>query len=934
MLRPGVNAPRIIRHPLSTSNAGRSQADKENSSTAASRSRSSSADAPPGDALGKRSRSDEGIEDPDSNLSWAPRKKPSRTDPLVGHGRHFGRTIHAFCRIFPLIKDGLSRQLRFQAGVLNEEELSDKEWIEHEIFQELLDLNPGLQNRILKSSGDELHYIADMLNKGSSGARADDTKSLKSTDRGFYHDATGALLCPATLDWNDPPTRTQLKTGEITVSGEVWPVFLYREHKYDPEDPWDGLLQGSLLLSAYKHVFTSPSSSIKRHALPARETLNCTVRFALSSSAVFSRNDRSTDSERFYNSIIDLLDSPSEKVEVEALMKWWNVRIFPSHHSEGNRGKVVVPTVLDAISKSRARKRQPLSPLDLQQIVRFLSSKAPTILPSTLMHGADRDDVMSANLPFGRSKFWYMTSPAPALPVSEASALKRDRMASGKPQYYEHPVIVLPAEIYEASSDDKRGKGGCDKEGSPDNSVSGYDDASDLYDHVSIVGLYMAEASRGLHQFVKNTSWGAVMDFVLTATRAVILIVAASSFLTVTANGTLGDWIVTRLHPCRVHLFRGTTRGGSLKRTICTTDDYNRLIPPLTPLPENPLIPPSAMSARARTNGALPPEGTVRGIRARLRRPRWPWPFPRVILEIRGQGRHAAVFEATAESAGGAARVARTMRDLSSDSSESEGGIHAEAHNSEDGHDEARTVDIQQADVQAIPGSLSDSDSDVSVNLNGLRDGRPRLGEEFTEEMTRRMDDFRASVEPVVEDGAPELHLVLLSPAGVGRFREIRGVGGADRSTERNIPEIGRVLLSYADTVEAREAVDAVVRVLILPQNRFLRNIVVFSLDSPAIALAVFAVAVGFSFYALVSYTPAHLILHRYIVGPVKDFAKILVYCLLYSLYLTFVKVWRVLHCIFVLVKGGLLGPMHETAVGYLKEFRELEAGAASTDAL
>lgn len=62
------------------------------------------------------------------------------------------------------------------------------------------------------------------IQKGASSARADDTKSLKSaildwitprgqtlnpplarnvkTDRGFHHERTGALLCPAELDWS------------------------------------------------------------------------------------------------------------------------------------------------------------------------------------------------------------------------------------------------------------------------------------------------------------------------------------------------------------------------------------------------------------------------------------------------------------------------------------------------------------------------------------------------------------------------------------------------------------------------------------------------------------------------------------------------------------------------------------------------------------
>lgn len=63
------------------------------------------------------------------------------------------------------------------------------------------------------------------IQKGVSGARSDDTKSLKTVvidwialpgqhlypplarnikvDRGFHHDRTGFLLCPAGLDWNN-----------------------------------------------------------------------------------------------------------------------------------------------------------------------------------------------------------------------------------------------------------------------------------------------------------------------------------------------------------------------------------------------------------------------------------------------------------------------------------------------------------------------------------------------------------------------------------------------------------------------------------------------------------------------------------------------------------------------------------------------------------
>ena len=49
------------------------------------------------------------------------------------------------------------------------------------------------------------------------------------------------------------------------------------------------------------------------------------VRFSLTSSAVFTRNDKVTDSERFYRSLLEFLEQPSESKEVDSLLRWWNV---------------------------------------------------------------------------------------------------------------------------------------------------------------------------------------------------------------------------------------------------------------------------------------------------------------------------------------------------------------------------------------------------------------------------------------------------------------------------------------------------------------------------------------------------------------------------------------------------------------------------------
>ena len=44
-------------------------------------------------------------------------------------------------------------------------------------------------------------------------------------------------------------TRTRLANGEIQVAGDQWPIFLYANYTYDPEDPWNGLLRSGLLVS-------------------------------------------------------------------------------------------------------------------------------------------------------------------------------------------------------------------------------------------------------------------------------------------------------------------------------------------------------------------------------------------------------------------------------------------------------------------------------------------------------------------------------------------------------------------------------------------------------------------------------------------------------------------------------------------------------------
>ncbi|KAH6899274.1 P-loop containing nucleoside triphosphate hydrolase protein [Coprinopsis sp. MPI-PUGE-AT-0042] len=118
--------------------------------------------------------------------------------------------------------------------------------------------------------------------------------------------------------------------------------FLYKDYKVNAGNIWDGLFKSSLLVSAFKHIFTSPSSvdrepratrsgnarihGMKKVTVPSLAYVATQVRFALSSSPTFSRTDLVTDSERFYSSVIEAFTAPEYAERVSDLLVWWDAR--------------------------------------------------------------------------------------------------------------------------------------------------------------------------------------------------------------------------------------------------------------------------------------------------------------------------------------------------------------------------------------------------------------------------------------------------------------------------------------------------------------------------------------------------------------------------------------------------------------------------------
>jgi hypothetical protein len=61
-----------------------------------------------------------------------------------------------------------------------------------------------------------------------------------------------------------------LGCGRLQILGDQWPLFLYEEFLYNPEDPWRGLFRSQLIISvSYKMVICTRVSQIGDSGLQA-----------------------------------------------------------------------------------------------------------------------------------------------------------------------------------------------------------------------------------------------------------------------------------------------------------------------------------------------------------------------------------------------------------------------------------------------------------------------------------------------------------------------------------------------------------------------------------------------------------------------------------------------------------------------------------------
>ncbi|KIM63735.1 hypothetical protein SCLCIDRAFT_116469, partial [Scleroderma citrinum Foug A] len=147
------------------------------------------------------------------------------------------------------------------------------------------------------------------------------------------------------------------------------PYFLYKNEQYDPEDPVKGLFKNVMLMQAFKHVFTSPSSVDSENVVSETDQEDCKpplkcqkgsnekcnqshvaallgmksvsphviayiavqLCFALSICNCWCIINEDFDYQKFYSNIILFLEgvcTMQEKKEISNLLFWWNWCVF------------------------------------------------------------------------------------------------------------------------------------------------------------------------------------------------------------------------------------------------------------------------------------------------------------------------------------------------------------------------------------------------------------------------------------------------------------------------------------------------------------------------------------------------------------------------------------------------------------------------------
>ncbi|KAG1830609.1 hypothetical protein EV424DRAFT_1343509 [Suillus variegatus] len=194
-----------------------------------------------------------------------------------------GRAIRRIVTLFDSIEDLISENDRRYDVAEDDEVTIDQDWLQMG-YTTLTNILPWFQPKCSDMEYEEYVQMLKKLRQGADSAHGDDTSKLKSLvpdwvnrefkpnppvdyedkySRRFVNDACGKLLCPTELDWDNPIIRAGIRdrADGCIVTEMSWPTFLYEKYTADQDNLEEGLFKSTLLIQAFKSIFTSPSSA-------------------------------------------------------------------------------------------------------------------------------------------------------------------------------------------------------------------------------------------------------------------------------------------------------------------------------------------------------------------------------------------------------------------------------------------------------------------------------------------------------------------------------------------------------------------------------------------------------------------------------------------------------------------------------------------------
>ncbi|KAI9573051.1 hypothetical protein HD554DRAFT_2013750, partial [Boletus coccyginus] len=289
---------------------------------------------------------------------------------IVNKGHTFRRVVTLFESPTDLIREYDRRVGIADEGLDDEDDPNGRHECLYRGFQEFLKFFPWIKAKLTSCEPDELKHMFRELRKGADGAQGDDTSSLKKevviwltdlyapilppispslkSDHDLDHDVTGRLLCPVEYDWDNAEVRKYIHERHLhfLVTEGSWLKFLYDDgYQYDPDNLEKGLFKSTLLLKAFKLIFTSPTSANevttsehpethnihRRTRSSANKTTRSYLRFALSGLTCWHLIDGDFNTNEFYQNIINYFEAPPgpvAKSRVQELLLWWDRKVF------------------------------------------------------------------------------------------------------------------------------------------------------------------------------------------------------------------------------------------------------------------------------------------------------------------------------------------------------------------------------------------------------------------------------------------------------------------------------------------------------------------------------------------------------------------------------------------------------------------------------